>query len=388
MVFKSLKDSLPWLVPSAALVFAAYVMWDQKADPVATAPVQTTATQTSYQDAGSAQSLASGQDETVTRQEGGAQGLGVLTEPAMDVSASLPAADPVPTPTPEPQERTAALDTNTATDTSFFASAQTEDTRAQCIEDLRNLASQSRVYFPSGGLTADASGIQVGRVLGLVVQECPNVQILVEGHSDPSGDPQANLRLSEKRAQQVITRIAAAGIDTSMFVAIGKGDTVPSNVTGDKSRAYYDRRVEFSVFDAGQVARVSARAPASPTPWRDAECVQELQNAVDASMLFYANRSVSVRPEEFETAMALANMAVACPHARLRVIGHHSGDVQAGESIKTGLLRAKALMSMLVSRGVSPGQIIIAAPSRAGDTGQQAGMPGNRVEFDVILEDG
>lgn len=380
MVLKSLKESLPWLVPSAALVFAAYVMWDKNAAPDTQAMAAlVTADNTAI----------AAQDEIVARQDGGVSQVGTLDDPAVDLVAALPEPEPAPAAVPEPdvQERQASLSTNTATDTSFFASAQIEDVRAQCVEDLRNLAAQARVYFPSGGLTADSRGIEGGRVLGLVAQECPNVQILVEGHSDPSGDPAANLRLSEKRAQQVITRIAAAGIDTSMFVAIGKGDAVPSNITGDQPKAYYDRRVEFSIFDAGQVARVSAKVPATPTPWRDAACVQELEAAVASSMLFYANRSVSVRPEEFETAMTLANMAMDCPHARLRVIGHHSGEVQAGESVKTGLLRAKALMSMLVGRGIAPEQVIIAAPSRAGEDGQQVGMPGNRVEFDVILED-
>lgn len=381
MVLKSLKEMLPWLVPSAALVFAAYVMWDQKSQ--APHPLQDFASQSEP----SYPASPAKEDEIVARQDGGVQDLAALAGSEPDMTARLETAMP-PESEPQNEERQASLSTNTATDTSFFTSAQLEDTRAQCLEDLRNLAQQARVYFPSGGLTADARGIEGGRVLGLVAQDCPNVQILVEGHSDPSGDPQANLKLSEKRAQQVITRIAASGIDTSMFVAIGKGDAEPSKITGDQPRAYYDRRVEFSIFDAGQVARVSVRAPASDVPWSEVACVQALETAVASSMLFYANRSVSVRPEEFETAMTLANMAMDCPHARLRVIGHHSGEIQARESIRTGILRAKALMSMLVGRGIASEQIIIAAPSRPGDAGQQIGLPGNRVEFDVILEDG
>ena len=53
------------------------------------------------------------------------------------------------------------------------------------------------------------------RLIGVIAQNCPGVTIQIEGHSDPSGDPQVNLRLSQKRADSVLSRIAAAGIDTS-----------------------------------------------------------------------------------------------------------------------------------------------------------------------------
>ena len=65
-------------------------------------------------------------------------------------------------------------------------------------------------------------------------------------------------------------------------------------------------------------------------------------------------------------------------------MGHYSGDIQARENMRTGLLRAKALMAMLVGRGIPSEQIIIAAHSRPLNEG---GLPGSRVNFDVIIEE-
>ncbi len=379
MALKYVRDGLPWMVASAAVIFAGLAYFDGMGDDAAPAE-QAAAPATPVT------------DQAVTRQ---AEGVSLLT-PVAALATPQGTAQPTAqtltvTPTPQPEvqtteQRTAAL-TTTQPATSFFNTSQfAAEARAQCMDDLKNLANQARVYFPSGGLTADAAGIEQGRLIGLVAQNCPDVRIRVEGHSDPSGDPAANLRLSQQRAEAVIKRIGAAGVDTSMFEAAGMGDRRPSNTSGPESRAYYDRRVEFTVVE--EVVQASLRAPAQVQPWAGASCVTELQTAVDATALFYAPRSVSLSGQDLETAMTLANLAMACPHARLRVIGHHTADIQARESVKTGLLRAKALMAMLVGRGVSADQIIIAAPSRPMGIADQMGLPGSRVNFDLILEEG
>ena len=391
MALTYLRDSLPWLVPSAAIVFAASGFLDlgngksdaevpqEAAVPVAVVSPQPGATPSA------SGPVIIAEEEVVARQVAPETALTSVVAPVAQPIAVAPVAAPAPKPVAAPSPtRTAALGTTQAAVPVFNSNTVTVDAQQQCIEDLRTVASQARVYFPSGGLTADQGGIEQGRLIGLIVQGCPGVQIRVEGHSDPSGDPDANLRLSEARAQEVIKRIGASGIDTSMFFAKGFGDRQPSGLAGPEPSSYYDRRVQFTVVDTS-VTRVAARAPVVASPWANASCVTELARAVADTTLFYAPRSVSLGSGDLDTAMTLATMAMDCPHARLRVIGHHAGDVQAGEGVSTGLLRAKALMAMLVGRGVNAEEIIIAAPSRPFS---DAGLPGSRVRFDVILEEG
>ncbi|GGX60705.1 hypothetical protein GCM10007385_32470 [Tateyamaria omphalii] len=383
MALKYLRDSLPWLVPSAAIVFAASGFLELGGGEDAAPAGEQTFSNTTATQVVAAQSVPTEtvHEEVVARQAGPET---TLTTVGTSSAQALPlAAAPLPQPTPAPElQRTAALSTPPAApffDTSSFGAAAQQ----QCLEDLRTMADQARVYFPSGGLNADQGGIEQGRLLGLIAQTCPDVQIRVEGHSDPSGDPSANLRLSQARAEEVIKRIGASGLDTSMFFAEGLGDRQPSGIVGPEPASYYDRRVEFSIVD--KITRVAVRAPTVAKPWATAACVTELQRAVDSTTLFYAPRSVSLGAGDLDTAMGLATLAMECPHARLRVIGHHAGDLQAGEGVATGLLRAKALMAMLVGRGVASEEIIIAAPSRPLN---DAGLPGSRVRFDVILEEG
>lgn len=371
MALRYLKDSLPWLVPSAAIAFAAYVLMDRDFDLGPAAPVQEAVAPAVETD-----------NDVVARQ---ATPDSSLT--AVAAAAALAQPEPVAVETPKPQPepapvRQAALTTAPVFDTSGFQATANR----QCVEDLRNMAAEARVYFPSGGLTADAAGIEQGRLLGQIAQNCPGVQIRVDGHSDPSGDPAANLRLSEARAQEVIQRIGAGGIDTTAFFARGVGDREPSGRVGPRPSAFYDRRVEFTIVE--EVTRVAVRTTVAARPWANASCVADLQRAVDSTVLIYAPQSVSLRPDDLDTAMTLAEMAVACPHARLRVIGQHAGGVQTGEDVATGRLRAKALMAMLVGRGIASEQIIIAAPSRPVGLSDQSGLPGSRVDFDVILEEG
>lgn len=408
MKISGLKSSLPWLIPAAAIVLAGSGYLTQvsgnkelsQAPARATAssgaaPVPTTAPVSSAEQE-QIESLQAALDaallnnapeeEVVSRQAGANADLSSLqTATAVAQPEAAPqAAEVAPTPDAEPvvDNRQAALIVPHSA-AKLFESGEAAVKEAQrCLDDLRNLTDQAVVYFPSGGVTAEQGGIEQGRLIGLVAQSCDGVQIRVEGHSDASGDPAANLRLSERRAQEVIQRIAASGIDTDMFFAEGAGSSKPSGVVGPEPRAFYDRRVEFAVVD--NVTRVSVRAPATIKPWASEACVVDLERAAANTSLFYAPRSVSLPGTDLETAMDLASLASECPHARLRIVGHHSGEVQDREGMRTGLLRAKALMAMMVGRGIDSDEIIIAAHSRPMTDG---GLPGSRVKFDVILEE-
>lgn len=406
MKFSGLKSSLPWVVPTVAIVLAGSGYFAQfsgnpfgsgedlagatnggASAPAVQEPAISAAAQAQIESLQAALDEAlfntAVAEEIVSRQAGATADLSALQQPAPVAQPEVAAAvAPTPAPAPVVDNRQAALTVPHSAAKLFESGQAAVEDAERCRDDLRNLSDQAVVYFPSGGVTADEGGIEQGRLIGLVAQSCEGVQIRVEGHSDASGDPAANLRLSERRAQEVIQRIAASGIETDMFFAEGVGSRSPSGVVGPESRAFYDRRVEFVVVD--NVTRVAVRSPATIKPWANESCVVDLERAAANTSLFYAPRSVSLPGQDLETAMELASLASQCPHARLRVVGHYSGNVQDREGMRTGLLRAKALMAMMVGRGIASEQIIIAAHSRPLDDG---GLPGSRVKFDVILEE-
>lgn len=400
MSIKLMREHLPWIAPTIAIVLAATGFFNPGRDTgeadlqsqtvTRNSALEPTAPSTgqivpSDQTAASIAALQSLSSVQPSAPEPTVQTVAAVAtpEPAPVIARAEPQPLPQPIPQPSAQSGTQATLSPTQNPAAFFGNAQANLAAASCANDLRALTSQAKVYFPAGGLTGEAAGIEQARVIGIIAQECPGVSIQVEGHSDPSGDPRVNQRLSEQRAQAVITRIAASGIDTSKFIAKGMGSAEPSGVTGPQTQAYYDRRVEFSVVEAPRTASLSS----SFTPaWRQSACAAELQRAVDATNVFYAPGSVAVNQQDMNVVMQLASKASSCPDARLRVIGQHSDVPGSGETPGTGRLRAVVMMSSLVNAGFDAGQIIIAAPSKSIRSDDRPDLSDRRLDFDVILE--
>lgn len=78
----------------------------------------------------------------------------------------------------------------------------------------------------------------------------PRIKLVeVQGHTDGTGTPARNLKLSDDRAQSVVTWLTAHGVDSSRLTPKGYGDTKPivPNVT-DLNRQR-NRRVQFVIKD-------------------------------------------------------------------------------------------------------------------------------------------
>lgn len=391
--------NLPWIAPTVAILAVGSgfldrinISLDGGNDAVAEAPVEPVADPAAA--AVAAVEPVAPVDEPVAPPEDVADQLAALlddTSAASDIEVTRSQGFSIDT---LEQARDVALGVEPATpqaqtgsvDATFFAAAQANLARdRQCIDELRVLATQARVYFPSGGLTADQNGIEQARLLGVLAQQCPGVTIQVEGHSDPSGDPVINQRLSRERAEAVVGRVVASGLDRSLFTAVGRGDTVPSLVEGPQPAAYYDRRVEFVVVEnATNASLTTPTFGAGASNFQTTACVQQLQSAVTNASIEYAPRGLTVGDADLALATQLARIATNCPEARLRLIGHHSGDAFAGEDSSTGRLRAVVLMTRLVNAGFPSEQLILAAPS---DPRPVAGVSDSRVDFDVILEE-
>jgi len=424
MVMKFLKENLPWIAPTAAIVMLATGFFDRSGSE--NGEGVSSAREKLGELAGAASDFLAPKNETETATATAAlvpaisapavsapvpAGLSAPVQtveapevtraatPSFNTSATAsaldlntvkpvafqepPVAEPTPKPAPlTPETVTASLSPDNASN-GFLAAQENLAARNSCIDDLRALTSDARVYFPSGGLSGAAEGLVQARLIGLIAQNCPGVTIEVGGHSDPSGRASTNLKLSTQRAEAVISRIASSGVDTRRFVAKGYGDAQPSGLTGPEPRSYYDRRVEFRVIE--NAARPTFGATSASLA--GSACVSKLADSVKNTRIFYSSGSVAVSPSDLNAAYQLAAQATACPEARLRVIGHHSDTVGSAESLVTARLRAVVLMSTLVGAGFEPEQIIIAAPSRTKDVPGQPGLSKSRIDFDFILED-
>jgi outer membrane protein OmpA-like peptidoglycan-associated protein len=103
------------------------------------------------------------------------------------------------------------------------------------------------VLFPFDSAELQAGSQRALDRLARYLKANPGHNILIEGHTDSTGDAAYNQRLSERRAETVARALAQRGIDSSRIRATGLGENFP--VADNKTAAgrSENRRVEVVV---------------------------------------------------------------------------------------------------------------------------------------------
>ncbi len=79
-----------------------------------------------------------------------------------------------------------------------------------------------------------------------VLEEYPSLRLRIHGHADSTGTAQANLTLSEKRAEAVADYFIAKGVDAARMETTGHGMTQAQSAETRAGRAQ-DRRIAFEI---------------------------------------------------------------------------------------------------------------------------------------------
>ena len=107
---------------------------------------------------------------------------------------------------------------------------------------LRELGT-TEVYFGVGSSTVSAVGTERLQQVGVLVKNAPEATVRLRGFTDPTGNPERNQLLSQKRAEAVRAILVKAGVpDDRISVAYFGADRTLS-----KDQASYGRRVEVVV---------------------------------------------------------------------------------------------------------------------------------------------
>ncbi len=80
-----------------------------------------------------------------------------------------------------------------------------------------------------------------------VMNSNPNYRLDIAGHTDNVGDSEANLRLSEDRAQAVANYLISKGVDANRLTVKGYGETQPKATNDTQEGQAINRRVEFNL---------------------------------------------------------------------------------------------------------------------------------------------
>lgn len=103
------------------------------------------------------------------------------------------------------------------------------------------------LYFETGtvDLTEESRLWIVDAVLAILDRKSPDVSVV--GHADRMGDPEANLALSQRRAEAVADLLVGMGIDAAILEVDSHGENNPVIATADDVAEPRNRRVEITV---------------------------------------------------------------------------------------------------------------------------------------------
>jgi OOP family OmpA-OmpF porin len=102
----------------------------------------------------------------------------------------------------------------------------------------------SNITFAHGKAEVEPISFASLDSLAAYMRRAPKAKLVLQGHADEIGTPGANQQLSMERANAILERLMAAGIDPSRVTVVGYGESRPraSNAT-DEGRAQ-NRRVD------------------------------------------------------------------------------------------------------------------------------------------------
>jgi len=112
----------------------------------------------------------------------------------------------------------------------------------------------NNIFFDSGKSTLRSeSNVELDKLVKLLNDQA-KLKVEIGGHTDNKGKPDANLKLSQARADAVVQYLIIKGVERSRLVAQGYGDAqpiAPNTVNGkpDPKGMQINRRVEFKILE-------------------------------------------------------------------------------------------------------------------------------------------
>jgi OmpA-OmpF porin, OOP family len=106
-----------------------------------------------------------------------------------------------------------------------------------------------RLLFDTGAATLQPASQEQLTNIAEILKAYPQVKIRIGGYTDNTGDPAANVQLSEQRADNVMAELVKLGIDPARMTSKGYGaeDPIADNSTEDGRQK--NRRISLRVTD-------------------------------------------------------------------------------------------------------------------------------------------
>lgn len=118
--------------------------------------------------------------------------------------------------------------------------------------------STSDFYFDTGKINLNFNSKQSLDVVASVLNKHPNVNLIIETHTDASGNEEVNMKLSQERVQSIKDYLVKNEIDASRIKTQAYGENQPKVGNDTAQNRQLNRRVEFG-FYASETLKEEAR---------------------------------------------------------------------------------------------------------------------------------
>ncbi len=114
--------------------------------------------------------------------------------------------------------------------------------------DLLDILNRSIINFPSGSAEIPPMSMALLRDAAGPLKQLPAGTVIeIAGHTDNTGDANANLQLSQRRAEAVRNALVQAGVKPDMLVAKGYGSTRQIASDDTAEGRFQNRRIEYQL---------------------------------------------------------------------------------------------------------------------------------------------
>jgi outer membrane protein OmpA-like peptidoglycan-associated protein len=103
------------------------------------------------------------------------------------------------------------------------------------------------VQFLTASSTLTPPSIKSLNIMAKTLNQCPNLNIEVAGHTDSAGHAERHLGLSQRRADSVVDALVKAGVLRQRLASKGYGSTQPIADNTTEEGRFKNRRVEFNI---------------------------------------------------------------------------------------------------------------------------------------------
>jgi OOP family OmpA-OmpF porin len=173
-------------------------------------------------------------------------------------------------------------------------------------------------------------------VVEIFMKKYPDTTAVIEGHTDEVGTNEENMRLSQRRAESVVSYLAGRGIARSRLRAVGYGETRPIADNRTEIGKRLNRRINAVIACATDLEGLTV-APARITMAMEME---------------FDRNQADVKPQYRDELRKVANFMKANPRVTAAVEGHTSNQ-PAGASPETAMelsqRRAQNVVNYLVT---------------------------------------